>query len=95
MPVYVVGLVTIKDRGKYAAYESRFREVLTPFGGEILAVEDAARVLEGKWPAARTVILRFPNEDAAKRWYDSAPYRELVRLRADAADAAIAILSAR
>ena len=95
MSVYVVGLVTIKDRGKYAAYENRFREVLVPFAGEILAVEDAARVVEGTWPSERTVILRFPSEDAAKRWYDSEPYQELVRLRADIAEAAIAILSAR
>ena len=95
MSVYAVGLVTIKDREKYAAYECRFREVLTPFGGEILAVEDAARVIEGQWPAQRTVILRFPSEEAAKQWYDSEPYQKLVRLRADAAEAAIAILSAR
>lgn len=95
MIAYVVALVTIKDRGKYAAYEERFRDVLTPFGGEILAVEDAARVVEGQWPAPRTVILSFPSEDAAKRWYDSEAYQELVQLRADAAEAAIAILSAR
>ena len=95
MSVYVVGLVTINDRSKYAAYEARFREVLTPFAGEILAVDDGPRVVEGNWPAERTVILRFPSEDAAKRWYDSGPYRELVRLRTGAAEAAIAILSAR
>jgi uncharacterized protein (DUF1330 family) len=95
MSVYVVGLVTITDRGKYAAYEERFRAVLTPFGGEILAVEDAARIVEGSWPAQRTVILRFPSEEAAKQWYDSEPYQELVRLRAGAAEAAIAILTAR
>lgn len=95
MSVYVVGLVTIKDREKYAAYERDFRAVLDPFGGKILAVEDAARVVEGQWPAKRTVILSFPSEDAAQRWYDSEPYQKLARLRAGAAEAAIAILSAR
>ncbi len=95
MSAYVVGLVTIHDRATYAGYEARFRAVLTPFGGEILAVDDAARILEGAWPAQRTVILRFPSDDAAKRWYESAPYQELVRIRAGVANAAIAILSAR
>ena len=95
MSVYVVGLVTINDREKYAAYEQRFRDVLTPAGGEILAVEDAARVIEGNWPSQRTVILRFPTEEAAKRWYHSEAYQQLVRLRADAAEAALAILSPR
>ena len=95
MSAYVVGLVTIKDRAKYAPYETRFREVLMPFGGEIRAVDDAVRVVEGSWPAERTVILRFSSEAAAKQWFDSEPYHELVRLRAGAANAAIAILTAR
>jgi uncharacterized protein (DUF1330 family) len=95
MSVYVVALVTIKDRARYSAYEQRFREVLTPFQGEILAVEDAARILEGHWPAPRTVILRFPSEALASQWYHSEPYQQLIHLRAPAAEAAIAILSAR
>ncbi len=95
MSVFVIGLVTIKDRPKYVAYEQSFRDALTPFGGEILAVEDAARVLEGVWPAKRTVILRFPREDAAQQWYGSKLYQELVSVRSDAAEATIAILSAQ
>lgn len=95
MSVYVVGLVTIKDREKYAAYEKDFREAFDPFEGKILAVEDSARILEGKWPSTRTVLLQFPDEETARRWYDSGPYQKLVRLRADIAEAAIAIISAR
>lgn len=95
MSVYVVGLVTIKDRAKYAAYENDFRAVIEPFGGKILSVEDSARVVEGKWPSSRTVILWFPSEQAARYWYDCEAYQRLVQLRADAADATIAILSAR
>jgi uncharacterized protein (DUF1330 family) len=95
MRVYVVGLVTIHDRANYAGYEELFWEVLAPFGGEILAVDDAARSLEGDWPARRTVILRFPDEDAAKRWYDSPAYQELVRRRLSAATVALAMVSAR
>jgi len=95
MSVYVVGLVSIKDREKYAAYEKDFRKVFEPFGGKILAVDDSVRVIEGKWPSMRTVLLSFPSEQAARQWYECDAYQKLVRLRADAADAAIAILSAR
>lgn len=95
MSVFVVGLVTINDREKYAAYEADFRKVLEPFGGRILAVEDSARVIEGQWPSARTVVLQFPSEETAQEWYNSESYRALMRLRVDAAQAAIAILSAR
>lgn len=93
MSAYVVALVTVSDREKYAAYERRFMTVLAPHGGEVLAVEDAPRVLEGRWPAGRTVLLRFPDEAAARRWYDSPAYQEIARDRRAAASGSIAILS--
>ena len=95
MSVYVVGLVTIKDLAGYAAYEKDFREVFEPFGGKILAVDDAVRVIEGEWPSTRTVILQFPSEQSARQWYDSESYQRLIERRVHVAEAAIAIISAR
>jgi uncharacterized protein (DUF1330 family) len=93
MSAYVVALVTITDREKYTAYEQRFMSVLAPYDGEVLSVEDAPRVLEGSWPAGRTVLLRFPDEAAARRWYDSPAYQEIARDRRAASNGTLAILS--
>lgn len=93
MSAYVTALITITDREKYADYERRFMTVLVPHGGEVLAVEDAPRVLEGRWPAGRTVLLRFPDETAARRWYESPAYQEIARDRRAASSSSIAILS--
>ena len=95
MSAYFVARITIKDRETYAAYEKRFMAVFRQFDGELLAVEDSPRVLEGQWSGTRTVLLRFPDETALRRWYDSPAYQEIARLRHAGADADIAILSAR
>lgn len=93
MSAYVVALIRITDRERYAAYERRFMAVLAPFAGEILAVDDAPRTLEGAWPGQRTVVLRFPDEGAARRWYDSPAYQAIARDRRAGSDGSIAIIS--
>jgi uncharacterized protein (DUF1330 family) len=47
-----------------------------------------AEVREGKWPYTKTVVIRFPSVEHAKRWYESPEYQKMVphRLRAAAAD---------
>jgi uncharacterized protein (DUF1330 family) len=93
MSVYAVALITITDRERYAAYERRFMAVFAQFEGEVLAVDDAPRVLEGEWPGPRTVLLRFPDEPALRCWYDSAAYQEIARDRLNASATDFAIIS--
>lgn len=38
------------------------------------------------------MLIRFPDEDEAKQWYESAEYRELVKHRHRAADANIVLV---
>ena len=52
-------------------------------------------MLEGDWPASRTVLIRFPNDDELHRWYDSKEYQMLAKHRKAASVAAIAIISGR
>ncbi|WP_338672441.1 DUF1330 domain-containing protein [Streptomyces sp. SCSIO 30461] len=63
------------------SYLERIQATLDPFGGRFLvhgAPEREAR--EGEWPSA-LVLIGFPSMDAARRWYDSAAYQELIPLR--------------
>ena len=62
MTVYVTAQITIKDRAAHARYQSRFMEVFKPFGGTLLAVDDAVQVIEGEWPRTRLVLASFPDE---------------------------------
>lgn len=95
MSCYFVALIDIHDADAYARYLEGFDAVFAKFGGEVVAVEDEPRVLEGTWPAGRTVLIRFANEDELRRWYGSPGYQALARIRQAAADARIAIVSGR
>lgn len=81
MTVYVAAQITIKDRAAYERYQSRFMEVFAPFGGTLLAVDDAVQVIEGDWPRTRLVLASFPDEASFRAWWDSPAYSEIVKDR--------------
>jgi uncharacterized protein (DUF1330 family) len=81
VPVYVVAQITITDRERSQAYQAGFPEVFSKYRGELLAVDENARVVEGEWPYTRTVLIRFPDEDEATRWYSSAEYQAIAQHR--------------
>jgi uncharacterized protein (DUF1330 family) len=56
-------------------------EIFSKYKGEILVVEESPTVLEGEWQYTRTVVLRFSDEDEAKRWYESLEYQKLAQHR--------------
>ena len=90
MSVYFIALIDVHDRVGYQRYLDGFDAVFERFNGEVLAVDEDPTILEGRWPAARTVVIRFPEEDDLLRWYRSPEYQALARLRATASSGAIA-----
>lgn len=76
--VYVVAVANVADQALLQQYESG--AVPTLGGAEILAVDATATTLEGD-PRGRVVILKFPDEDAALGWYNSAEYQQVQSLR--------------
>lgn len=95
MSSYFLALIDIRDAAEYDRYLAGFDAAFAPFGGEVVAVEDNPRVLEGTWPAGRTVLIRFPDDDALRRWYDSPAYQAIALHRRAAATADIAVITGR
>jgi uncharacterized protein (DUF1330 family) len=95
MSSYYIALIDIHDRERYEQYLDGYDEVFARYKGEVVAVDTEPRVLEGNWPARRTVVIRFPNDEEARRWYDSPEYQELLAHRQAAADCRVAIISGR
>ena len=95
MSSYFLALIDIHDPECYEQYLDGFDEIFSNYRGQVLAVEDAPRVLEGNWPAKRTVLIKFPNDDELHRWYDSEEYQQLATHRKAAAFPTAAILSGR
>ena len=91
MAVYIVAQISIHDRAEYQQYEAGFFEVFARYTGELLAVSENPTVVEGEWPYTRTVLLRFPSAEEARRWYDSPEYQRIAqhRFRASKANAVL------
>ena len=95
MSSYFLALINIHDPGRYQQYLAGFDAVFEKYEGQVISVDDNPRVLEGEWPAARTVLIKFPDDQELLRWYDSPEYQELARHRQKASVASIAIISGR
>jgi uncharacterized protein (DUF1330 family) len=89
MSVYIIANITVEDWDEYGKYQEGFLEIFARYRGEILAVSDEPRVVEGEWPHTRAVLLRFPDEAEARRWYESPEYQAIAQHRWRASKASI------
>lgn len=92
MSCYFIAQINIHDWNDYQKYLDGFDEVFSNYRGKVEAVDENPTVLEGEWSFQRTVVIRFPDEGEAKRWYDSPEYQKLVRHRHSASEANIVLV---
>ncbi|XOV89738.1 MAG: DUF1330 domain-containing protein [Pseudomonadota bacterium] len=92
MAHYLVAQITIEDRTGYATYEAGFMAIFARYGGKLLAVDESAVVLEGKWPFTRTVLIEFADEASARAWYNSDEYQALAQHRYASSQANIVMI---
>jgi uncharacterized protein (DUF1330 family) len=77
LSAYVVAQLLIHDRARYDRYAAAFFPTLKPFGGRLLAADEAPQVLEGDWPRDKLVLIAFPDAAAARAWAASPAYRAI------------------
>jgi uncharacterized protein (DUF1330 family) len=85
MAGYVIGHITIKDPNQWMEYRAKVPPTLAKWGGELILRGRMVAVLNGEHPYTDTVVIRFPDADAAAGWYASAAYQSLIPLREKAA----------
>lgn len=81
MPAYVIVDVHITDAERFKEYSAQVPGTLTPYGGRYLARGGAHETVEGDYRAKRIVILEFPDMQAARAWYASPAYQEILTIR--------------
>jgi uncharacterized protein (DUF1330 family) len=81
MPAYVIFDIHIDDPDAYAPYREPAGKSVAAHGGRYLARGGESEVLEGDWDVDRLVIVEFPSMDAARAWYRSPEYQEVVSIR--------------
>jgi uncharacterized protein (DUF1330 family) len=74
-PAYIIVNMKITDPEQYKQYMAVAPAAVAAAGGEYLVRGGKFEVLEGDWEPARIAMLRFPNFEKAKAFYDDEMYR--------------------
>jgi uncharacterized protein (DUF1330 family) len=83
-PVYMVGIIDVKDFQTYAEqYGMPVGEMFAEVGAEIVAASTEAEVLEGNWDGNWSVIVKVPSAEIARDLYNSEKYAPFKRARQD------------
>jgi len=80
MAAYYIGTYDIVDPNEFQKYPPAVLSLLPKYGGEVLASDTSAFVVEG---TARTMnaIIRFPSKEAALGLYNDPAYQDAKRIR--------------
>lgn len=92
MAAYLVAQLTVADPKSFEAYRDVVPEVIARHGGRYLVRGGAIEAMEGILPHQRLVIIAFPDMAAARSFYQSPDYQEILPLRLDAAEGAVVLV---
>ena len=81
MAAYIMVSVEVTNDGAYDAYRKQVPGTLAKYGGKFLVRGGKYEQREGDWKPHRVVLLEFADMAAAKRWYDSPEYQEILKIR--------------
>ena len=85
MSCYFIAQIKINDENEYKKYLSDANSIFSKYKGEYLAVDNNPEILEGNWNYTRIVLIKFPNKNGLKKWYNSKEYQKILKYRLNAA----------
>jgi uncharacterized protein (DUF1330 family) len=92
LAAYLVAHMKVHDQDTYRRYRDAVSPLVDRFGGRFRIRGGAATALEGDWSIGRLVVIEFPSVDAARLFYDSTEYQEILPLRQRSASGTVAIV---
>lgn len=92
MVAYVIAQIRVHDPEGYKNYLAGVGRTLANHKATIVGRSLEPEVLEGEWALPRTVIIRFPTVEDARRWHSDPEYREVAEHRHRAADANLVLI---
>jgi uncharacterized protein (DUF1330 family) len=81
MAAYFIAQYVVNDPKLYREYQAAAGATIQASGGELVAFDVAAEIVEGTPPGRQTVIVKFESTAAAKAWYGSPAYQAAVGKR--------------
>ena len=86
MPAYVIVDSVVHNPEGMKPYAEKVRDTIAAHGGKPVVSSSNISVMEGDWSPTRMVVLQFDSVEAAKGWYNSPEYQEILPHRLDNAD---------
>ena len=83
----------VKNPAKLEEYKKRVLPVVEKYHGKYVVLGGETEVVEGNWKPTYLVMIEFPNQELAKKWYYSEEYRDLKALRLSATESNAAIIA--
>ena len=83
MTGYVIAQIEVTNLEKYKEYVAKVSDVVKKYGGEYLVRGGEYKVMEGKSPYSRNVLIKFPTYEKALEWYNSEEYKPVRQIRLD------------
>lgn len=89
---YLVGNVTITDPARYKEYQDKVPALVALYGGKYLTRAGHLHRVEGDLGIERIVIVEFESLDVARKFYESAEYAPLLKLRRETTQSNVAFV---
>ena len=89
---YLVADVTVNDSERYSEYIRTVPVLVAKYGGKYLVRASAVHPLEGELEISRVTIVEFESMDVARRFYESAEYAPLLKLRKETTQSHVALV---
>ncbi len=74
MSIFVIAHLKIVNEQSYRRYQAAFADVFDQFSGRLLAADEHPVLLEGHWTGSKVVLMSFPDQDNAQRFFRSPEY---------------------
>jgi len=81
MRAYWIAHAKIIDAATYKKYTDRVPEIISRYGGKVLARGGRYRIMEGPEEFERHIVIEFPTFEQAVACFESPEYREAAAFR--------------
>lgn len=92
MAAYIVAHLEVTDAKTFERYREAVAPLVDRYGGRYRIRGGDTEVLEGEWSVSRLVVIEFQTRDAARLFYESPEYQQILPLRTTSSRGAVAIV---
>ena len=78
---YIIARVRVDDMEMYSKYTAQTPDAAAKFGGKFLVRNGKREAVEGPEEERRVVVIEYPTFEAARDFYYSDEYQEIVKIR--------------